>query len=149
MGASGGSKIPEILKKFEAELLADWIEELMSVNARKGLMKETELREECREFLDLFNTAVQQGNLTNIQSTEWQGVREILTSISRKRSQQGFTPSETAMFVFSFKQPLFNRLRQELTQDPIALTEDAWLATTLLDRLGLLTTEAYQRAVKK
>lgn len=49
------------------------------------------------------------------------------------------------MFVFSFKQPLFNRLRRELADDPTSLMENTWQATTLLDRLGLLTMEAYQK----
>ncbi|MFN6572241.1 STAS domain-containing protein [Dendronalium sp. ChiSLP03b] len=146
MGASRGSKIPDVLKKYEAEILAEWIQELMSVGARKGLIKETQMREECQEFLYLFSNAVQGGNLTNIQSAEWQNVREMLSSVSRTRSQQGFTPSETALFVFSLKQPLFNYLRQELSQNSTDLIEDIWQATTLLDRLGLLTIEAYQKS---
>lgn len=146
MGASGGSKIPEILKKYEAEILAEWTEELMSINARKGLIKAAQMREECQEFLDLFSTAVQHGNLTNIQAAEWQNVKEMLSSISRTRSQQGFTPSETAMFVLSFKQPLFNFLRQESNQNSTDLLEDIWQATTLLDKLGLWTMEAYQKS---
>lgn len=138
------SKIPEILEIFEADLLSEWTQELATVNIRKGLIKEAELKEECREFLSLFRIAVQQGKLTNIQAEEWQDVREILTSISRSRSQKGFTPSETATFVFSFKQPLFNRMRQQL-KDPLELGEEIWLATSLLDQLGLLTMEVYQK----
>lgn len=145
METVSGSKIPEILKTYEAELLAEWNQELASNNMRRGLLKEAELQEECREFLGLLRTAVQQGNLTNIQTVEWREVREMLTSISRSRSQKGFTPSETASFVFSFKQPLFNRLRQQL-QNPVDLGEEIWQATILLDRLGLLTVEAHQKA---
>lgn len=139
------SRIPEILEKYEAALLADWMQELAAVNARKGLIKEAELQEECREFLSLFRLATQSGNLTNIQSTEWRNLREMLRSISQSRSQKGFTPTETATFVFSFKQPLYNRMRHEL-KDPSALSEDIWQATTLLDQLGLLSMEAYQKA---
>lgn len=138
------SKIPEILETFEADLLSEWTQELATVNIRRGLIKEAELKEECREFLSLFRLAVGQGELTNIQAAPWQDVREILTSISRSRSQKGFTPSETATFVFSFKQPLFNRMRQQL-KDPIELGEEIWLATNLLDQLGLLTMEVYQK----
>lgn len=145
MGTMSESKIPEILETFEADLLSEWTQELATVNIRRGLIKEAELKEECREFLSLFRLAVRQGNLTNIQTPAWQEMREMLTSISRSRSQQGFTPTETATFVFSFKQPLFNRLRQQL-QDPIKLSDEIWLATSLLDRLGLLVVEAYQKA---
>ena len=39
--------------------------------------------------------------------------KEVLSSISRSRAAQGFSPSETAMFVFSLKQPLFEVLKRE------------------------------------
>jgi rsbT co-antagonist protein RsbR len=139
------SKIPEILATYEANLLAEWTQELATTNTRRGLIKEAELREECREFLNLLRVAVQQGNLTNIQAVEWRDVREMLTSVSRSRSQKGFSPSETAAFIFSFKQPLFNQMRQHL-QDPVELGAEIWQATTMLDRLGLLTIEVYQKA---
>lgn len=139
------SKIPRILETHEADLLAEWNQELMAASTQKGLIKESELREECREFLALLRTAVQQNNLTNVQAAEWLEVREMLASISRSRSRKGFTPTETATFVFSLKQPLFNRLRQQL-HDPAELGEEIWQASLLLDRLGLLTVEAYQKA---
>ncbi|WP_306506660.1 STAS domain-containing protein, partial [Nostoc linckia] len=144
-GTMSESKIPEILETFEADMLLEWTQELAAVNIRRGLIKEAELREECREFLSLFRIAVGQGNLTNIQAAAWDDMRQMLTSISRSRSQKGFTPSETATFIFSFKQPLFNRLRQEL-QDAAELGKEIWLATQLLDRLGLLIVEVYQKA---
>lgn len=137
------SKLSHILEVYEADLLAEWQQELALTNARKGLIKEAELQEECREFLSLLRVATQQGMLSNIQTAEWREVRELLTSVSRSRLQNGFTPAETATFVFSFKQPLFKRLRQQL-QDPVELGDEIWQATVLLDRLGLLTIEVYQ-----
>ncbi|MBE9111148.1 STAS domain-containing protein [Nodosilinea sp. LEGE 07298] len=145
MEMTHSSKIPEILKTHETELLSEWNQELLATNTRKGLIKEAELREECREFLKLLRSAAQSGNLSNVQATEWREVREMLTSISRSRSQKGFTPTETATFVFSFKRPLFDRLRQQLL-DPAELGEEVWQATDLLDHLGLLVMEAYQKS---
>lgn len=139
------SKIQQILETYEADLLTEWTQELSATNLRRGLIREAELQNECREFLHLLRTAVQQGNLISIQGSEWRDVREMLTNVSRSRSQQGFTPTETATFVFSFKQPLFNRLQQQL-QDPLELSKEIWQATTLLDQLGLLTVEVYQKA---
>ena len=37
----------------------------------------------------------------------WSAVRELLGEFSRSRALQGFTPSETATFIFSLKEPLF------------------------------------------
>jgi rsbT co-antagonist protein RsbR len=146
MSLGDQSIIPEILKKYETELLQDWLSEQLSTSSRKDFSKETELREECREFLELFTKAVQSGNLTDIQASEWRDVREMLGSVSRARSVKGFTPTETATFVFSFKQPLFTRLREELLHDGTALAQEVWLGTTLLDKLGLWTTEVHQKA---
>ncbi|MFB2919222.1 STAS domain-containing protein [Aerosakkonema funiforme] len=145
MNLNTQSKISEILKNHEAELLAEWLKEQKTTGIRKDLFRESELREECREFLDLFAEAVFRGNLTDIQSAEWRGVRDMLAGISRSRSQKGWTPTETASFVFSLKQPLFQRLRQEL-QDNEMLVEEILSATNLLDKLGLWTTEIYQKS---
>jgi rsbT co-antagonist protein RsbR len=138
------SQLPEILKTYQTELLKDWLSEQLSAGISKHLSKETELQEECREFLELLSKAVQSGNLTNIQGSEWSDLREMLASVSRSRGLKGFTPTETATFVLSFKQPLFTRLRQELSQNA-ALTDEIWLATTLLDKLGLWITEVYHK----
>jgi rsbT co-antagonist protein RsbR len=139
------SQLPEILKNYQTELLKDWLSEQLSAGNSKHLSKETELQEECREFLDLLSKAVQSGNLTNIQGSEWNDLREMLASVSRSRSLKGFTPTETATFVLSFKQPLFTRLRQELSQNATVLADEIWLATTLLDKLGLWITDVYQK----
>jgi rsbT co-antagonist protein RsbR len=78
-------------------------------------------------------------------TSEWASVRELLTIISGSHARLGFTPSETATFVFSLKQPLFTRLRQELAQEPLVLADETWTANVLLDNLGLFTTEVYQK----
>jgi anti-anti-sigma regulatory factor len=69
----------------------------------------------------------------------------FLAGMSRARAQQGFNTSETATFVFSFKQPLFARLRLEV-RNAEELAEDMWTITVLLDKLGLYTAEVFQQS---
>jgi len=146
MSLNGKSIIPEVLKKYQAGLLTEWMKEQATAGLRReNFMKETELRQQSTEFLSLLTDATQSGNLTNIQTSEWNRVREILTSISNSRARQGFSPRDIALFVFSFKQPLFHQLRQELGGNSDAIADEIWLATNLLDKLGLWTTEAYQK----
>jgi rsbT co-antagonist protein RsbR len=139
------SRIPAILDKYESELLADWLAEQQANLRQRGLLKEADLRGQCSRFLDLLKRATQRGNVSDINAPEWQEVRDMLADISRSRGQQGFTPSETASFVFSFKKPFFERLRRECGGDAAALAEETWLSNELLDRLGLFTTEVYQQ----
>ena len=134
-----------MVKRNEASLLADWIKEQLSAETRRAdLIKDGELREQSKEFVGLFREAV--GTVTDINAPAWQPVRDLLAAISRSRTQQGFSPSEVAMFVFSFKQPLFNQLRKEFADDPQTLADELWTATILLDGLGLYTTEVFQKA---
>jgi rsbT co-antagonist protein RsbR len=140
------SKLPEVLDRYEVDILSTWLQEITTDSNRRGLMKETELRQECREFLVLFRDAVQKGNLSDIRLPVWDEVRALLSNISQTRSQRGFSPSETANFIFSFKQPLFTQLRQAYPNDGASLAEDTWLASKLLDQLGLLTMEVYQKS---
>ena len=141
------SKISDILQHHEEELLETWVQEQLASNTRRpDLISDFELRQQSAEFLRAFRQASQGSNLNDIRNPQWDHVREILTDLSRSRAQQGFTASETATFVFSLKQPLFARLRQELEKNPDALAEEIWAATVLLDTLGLFTTEVYQQS---
>jgi rsbT co-antagonist protein RsbR len=59
---------------------------------------------------------------------------------------QGFSPAETATFIFSLKQPLFTQIRKERGESVETLVNEVWQIATLLDKLGLYTTEVYQQS---
>ena len=88
------------------------------------------------------------GQIEDIQGSRWSGMRELLANLSRSRGLQGFSPSETASFVFSLKKPLFSRLRQLYAKDADALKADStWSGDgSFSTRLGLYTTEIHQKS---
>jgi rsbT co-antagonist protein RsbR len=141
------SRIPEILRQHESDLLAEWLRQQQeSIGRRRDLLSDRELQAQSREFLGLFRAAAQDGSGSDVtRAPEWAPVRDMLSGLSRSRGLQGFSPSETATFVFSLKAPLFARLRDELGRDPVQLFEELRRAGELLDRLGLYTTEVYQK----
>ena len=140
------TRLPDIIRKNEQNILSDWIQEQTKWVSRKNVsMKEGELKEQSKTFLKLVSEALQSDGSKNIQEPVWERVREFLSDISRSRAEQGFTSTETATFIFSLKQPLFERLRKEIkTAD--TLVEEIWAASELLDKLGLLTTEMYLKS---
>jgi rsbT co-antagonist protein RsbR len=147
MVGEGKSTIAKILKKNESDLLQEWMKEQMKGMGASGTrIKEVELNEHSRHFLRLVQEAMQKSDSEDTDGSAWQEVRELLAEISRTRGLQGFSPRETALFVFSFKQPLFAHLRRELGNDAAAFAEESWRATNLLDKLGLYTTEVYQKS---
>jgi rsbT co-antagonist protein RsbR len=136
--------IASMIQKNEQQILERWIAQQLSANTlRPDLMNERELREQSREFLQQFTLAAKRDS-ANIAGGDWKSVKDLLGNISRSRAVQGFTASETATFVFSLKQPLFELLRQEV-KDPEKLADEIWLMTMLLDGLGLYTTEIHQQ----
>jgi rsbT co-antagonist protein RsbR len=140
------SKFPQILAKYENELLSDWVQlQLSFVGRRPDLITESDLRRDSAEFIALLREGLQSGD-SDVNGPQWAHLREMLSSLSRSRARQGFTPGETAVFVFSFKQPLFARLRTELAKEPLTLADETWAASLLLDKIGLYTTEVFQKS---
>jgi rsbT co-antagonist protein RsbR len=140
------SSLPQILSKYESEILASWLKEQIAGTSRKGLMKEEELRTQSASFLQLVRHASQEESLADITTPGWAKTREMLTDISRSRSHQGFSPSETANFVFSIRAPLLVYIRQEFVQNADVFADESLKANLLIDKLGLFTTEVYQKA---
>jgi len=143
---AGISPIADLLKQHEAELLNEWVAEVSATAPRGDLIRESELREQCREFLDLFRRASQTAGGSDVSGPEWSQTREMLTALSASRARLGFTATETATFVFSLKKPLFARMRNDFGSDMNGFADAVGFTTELLDRLGLLTTEAASKA---
>jgi rsbT co-antagonist protein RsbR len=147
MTTTRSNHMADILAHHEQPILEEWLrEQSTALSARRDLISQAELRLQSAEFLGLFTPACRGGNLTDITAPEWKQSCSFLGNVSRSRAIQGFSPSETATFVFSLKQPFFSRLRQELGGDAAGLAEEMWSATLLLDKLGLYTTEVHQKA---
>ncbi len=82
----------------------------------------------------------------DITAPGWDQSRTVLEDVSRSHATLGLTPSETATFVFSLKEPFFALLREKVGKDPDRLAQEIWIATMLLDKLGLYTVEAFQKS---
>jgi rsbT co-antagonist protein RsbR len=141
------SRLPALVEQHQKEILAEWLSNQASSGAaRAGRIQESQLRDESQRFLGLLTQAIQQGIEFDTRTQQWAEIREFLTELSRSRATQGFTPAQVATFVFSLKQALFKRTTESLRTEAAALAGTLWDATTLLDALGLYTTEVFQHA---
>lgn len=142
--AAKTSRIPEILRKNQSDIQKEWLGQQEKTLSRK--IKLSELTDEAREFLGLLTDASQTGDIETGKGSAWSSSEAFLARLSKSRSEQGFSPTDTANFVLSLKAPLFDRIRSELKSDPELLGEELWKATLLLDRLALYTTEIFQKS---
>lgn len=138
------SVISEVVKKHESELVSEWLKEMAPATRRTDLITEADLKSQAFEFVRLLAAASEAGS-EDIRTALFSPVRELLGNISRQRATAGFSPSETAMFVFSFKKPFAPYLTKTV-KDTQTLVAETWRFNNLLDQLGLYTTEVYLKS---
>jgi rsbT co-antagonist protein RsbR len=139
------STVYRLIQQHEAALLTEWIraQQTMRGSASRSAGGEQSAGESA-EFLKRFMQGLKSGQ-AETADTSWEPTREFLATLSRSRARQGFAPSETALFVFSLKEPLFARMRTGI-KDAEELGAAVWDATLLLDELGLYTTEVFLKS---
>src|SRR3954471_3102070 len=133
-----------VLHKHEEEILAEWLDEQAARSGRHDALNQAQSRSTSREFLRAVGQSLTEGTL-DVRASAWSGVRDVLSEMSAGRAQQGYSPTDTAMFVFSLKRPVFSRLRAGV-KDAQSLADAMSEASELFDALGLFTTEAFQRS---
>jgi rsbT co-antagonist protein RsbR len=140
------NSLSDVINKTSGQVLEEWVQQqLTSEGMRQDLINEDELKVQSSDFLQRFAAAVGTSADTDITGQAWAPVVELLGQLSRERGRMGFSPSETARFVLSLKQPLFVHLRSSI-KEARHLVEAILSASTLLDQLALLTTEIHQQA---
>src|ERR1700727_1556495 len=144
--AGNVATVAELVGSNEQTVLPDWIElQKKAGMLQTGRITESELVAQSRNFLHLLRDGLAKGG-TDASNPPYAPAKELLAEVSRARAIQGFSPSETATFVFSLKQPLFNTLTRTNALSPAQITDLTWSITTLLDELGLFTLEVFQKS---
>ena len=139
------TRLPQIFDKREQEIINQWLEQQQATGRKLNAGEREQANRQSREFVRSLKTALERNGSDDISGPDWAPVRDLLFDISSQRAKDGYSPRETAGFIFSLKQPLFSALRAEFGSDPKALADEVWLATLLLDELGLMTSDAYQK----
>lgn len=137
------NELAEIVSRNEEQICTEWIRDMGKSAQRTDLIGKAELEEQCRTLLSAVVAGIKVSGPTDLSAAGWIGARDFLSEISMSRARQGFSPSDVATFVLSVKQPLFAAIRRSLNGNQDQLFDMVWTATQLLDRLALLTTDAF------
>jgi len=141
----GTLTVADIMIARETELLESWMANIISLPGTRvlKLMTEAQLRTQVTELLQALIVAFGAEEYTDLDRPQFADSVSMLRDISATRADQGFSPSETAFFVFSLKSALLPYLQQELASDPALLNSEVIKMNAVLDRLGLITFETY------
>ena len=138
--------IGTLIVEHNDALLTSWLADLRKLAVRSNAASDEQLKRHCQQFLSLFAQAAAKGGTDDIDHRAFDDVRSLLAEISTTRAKQGSTPSETATFIFSLKQPLFVMLRDAMQANASDLADALWAVSTILDKLGLYTMEVFQKS---
>ena len=145
-GMGQPQQLASIISDHHTQLLEGWMADLISRLVRRDKIAENELRQQASQFLPLLVRALESSDSFDIEGGAWDDTRQLLSEISQSRVRQGYSPIDTASFVFSLKEPLFAYLRKEIGEQPQLLGDAIVSTSKLFDELGLLTIAIYQKA---
>ena len=136
-------EITKIFKKKESAILERWMQNQLSDSGlREDLMSNEELRAESEELVSALVKSLNEKNLEEVDSGDFDHVLEILSGISISRARQGFSPRETGLFIISLKEALIEVLQQEVS-DPKVLVELSFKLNRLMDNFSIVTFETF------
>lgn len=139
------AQLADIISTHHNVLLEQWLSGLFSKLKRRDKRVETELQQQAKQFLTQLSWTLNNSADADIDASVWNELRQLLADLSQARARQGSSPIETALFVFSLKEPLFQLLRQDVTGDAEQIAAAIAATSTLFDRLGLYTIEVHQQ----
>ena len=145
-GMSQPQQLASIISEHHTELLDGWMAGLIARLMRRDKIAENEVRQQASQVLPLLVRALEGSDAFDIEGAAWDDTRQLLSEMSQSRVRQGYSPIDTASFVFSLKEPLFAYLRKEIAAQPQQLGDAIVATSKLFDELGLLTIAIYQKA---
>ncbi len=143
MSMDGAGVLKRTLTEDEAAILDAWNASLREgTSLQSGRIREAELLTQARTVFGQLRDGLAAGGV-DASGEAYAPLRDTLADISRSRAIQGFTPTDTANFVFSLKEPAFEALKRAHGTDASQLAAGTWAANKVLDHLGLHTMEVF------
>ncbi|SEM93014.1 rsbT co-antagonist protein RsbR [Chitinophaga rupis] len=136
--------ISKVFLKKKKQVLEQWMKnQLADESLREDLMSNEELRAQSEELLEALVRSLNDNNLEDAQSADFENVVEILSGISISRARQGFSPRETGAYIFSLKEALLQTIQEELKSDPAQLLSVMFKLNKLIDSFSITTFETF------
>ncbi len=134
------------LRQKKEQILTLWMKnQLADGSLRDDLLSNDDLRAQSDELLDTLFGVLTDANLTDSRSGDLEPLLDLLSGISASRARKGFTPRETATYVFSLKDALVEILQREFADDPQQLLTETLKVGRFIDSLGIVTFETFMQ----
>lgn len=139
--------VSRIMESYASEILSDWVLRLQSrlTPGTLNSLRPARLREQAERLLISLKLPIARA-VYDVDGPEYADAVALLTEISEANAKMEVAPTETALFVLSLKDALFKHLQSAFAEDAGRLNAEILKLNGVIDRLGLVTFEAYSRA---
>lgn len=134
-----GKHTIEVLKGNSEAILNLWV---AKQKEEEGYFNVDDQIEDSKELLEAFLGSLDSSTLEDKDSKGFDKVNEVLMGVSISRAKQGFSPRETSIYMFSFKEALLEILSQNIT-DSTKLYTDSLKISKIIDNMTVLTFESF------
>ncbi len=135
------------LSKEKDAILKGWLKDMHESDLVKGdTLGRERLDDQCAEFLMCFIEAYGADNGRDLGSSAWETVRELVMNLARSRAALGFSPSETAHFVFSLKKAMLERFERHFGREHEDVLRETARFYDVLQEMAVITFESYSRS---
>lgn len=129
----------EILKEQKSKVLDLWV---VKQKEAEGYFNIDDQFSDSQELVDAFVASLDTTTLDDVNSRGFDKVNEVLMGISVSRAKQGFSPRETGIYLFSFKEAVLEVLSENLSE-PVQLYKDSLKISKVIDNMAVLTFEGF------
>ncbi|WP_207421310.1 STAS domain-containing protein [Desertivirga brevis] len=136
--------VSKVLQKRKSSILEKWIQnQLSDEGLREDLISNDELRASSEELVDILATTLNDTNIEDVNSEDFEPILEIIAGISLTRARQGFSPRETGLFMMGLKDAVLAILHEEMQEDPASLFAESMKMVKLMDNFSIITYETF------
>ena len=129
---------PDLLREHQEAVLASW--RAIVERSLAGRMTSAESSHDIGEIYEALLAGAEGSGQVDVRGGSFDGLRSLLSDLSRARARQGFTPTETAVSVFALKDAVLGVLDEGA--DVSGYRSFAELSR-VVDDLGLFMLETY------
>jgi rsbT co-antagonist protein RsbR len=139
-----GTNTFEILRSKRDHVLRLWLQaQETDSEMASNYNSADELKAQSAEFIELLLSTVNEENVLDFSSTELEPLTDYIASLTISRARQGFSPRETATYIFTLKDALLKVLSEQITSDPLQLYQSSMQISKFVDNIGILSFETF------
>jgi len=132
------------LKLKKDQIIEQWLKDQAEASDYSNSFNSNEeLESQSAELVDILLNTLNEDTLNNFSSGDLEPLTDYISSLTISRARQGFSPRETATYIFTLKDALIKVLNEIVDREPVKLYTITLKISKFIDNIGILSFETF------